>query len=201
MRGTLVIFLKAPVAGRVKTRLAKSVGYGRAAAIYRRLCANTIDAASRGPWRTVLAVDPASAVHGFGDLWPLRFQRISQGRGDLGQRMLRVAQAAPVGPVVIIGSDAPGLRTRHVRKAFAALQGADVAVGPAHDGGFWLIGLARRRGASSLFEKVRWSSDHALADTLRSLPATYRIAMLDHLADIDDASDLAVAGPHALMKT
>ncbi len=201
MRGTLIIFVKAPVAGAVKTRLAKGIGAGRAAAVYRRLCATTITLAAQGPWRTVLAVDPATAVRGLGNLWPVRLARIEQGRGDLGARMRRAVDAAPAGPVVVIGSDAPALRARHIRAAFRMLGGADAVVGPAPDGGYWLIGLARRRGAAALFKNVRWSSGHALEDTLRSFPTTYRVARLVALADIDNADDLAAAGSAALMRS
>ena len=201
MTRTLIIFVKAPVAGRVKSRLAKTLGAGRAAAIYRRLAANTIAQASKGPWRTVLAVDPVSAISGFENLWPRRVQRTPQGRGDLGARMRRLIDAAPSGPVVIIGSDAPALRARHVRVAFKALGGADCAVGPATDGGYWLIGFSRWRGRAPRFERVRWSSGHALNDTIMSLPECFRVARLGALADIDDAADLWRAGPKALMRS
>ncbi len=201
MSGTLIIFVKAPVAGRVKTRLARGQGAGRAAAVYRRLCANTIGAAARGPWRTILAVDPPTAMRGFGALWPSALARIPQGRGDLGQRMQRAFDAAPRGPAIIIGSDTPALRARHIRAAFRALSGADAVFGPAADGGYWLMGLARRRGAAGLFATVRWSSEHALADTIASLPATWRISMLEMLADVDDTADLDAAGPCALMRS
>ncbi len=201
MKGTLIIFVKAPVAGRVKTRLAASIGVGRAAAIYRRLTANTIAAATKGPWRTTLAVDPASAAKGRSAFWPAPLSRTPQGRGDLGKRMRRLIDAAPKGPVVIIGSDAPALRARHVRQAFKALEGADAVLGPAPDGGYWLIGFSRRRGRAPSFAGVRWSSAMALADTMRCLPVSERVAMLGRLADIDDAADLECAGRSALMRS
>ncbi len=201
MRGTLIILVKAPVAGRVKTRLAKSLGPGRAAAIYRRLTANTIAHASRGRWRTILAVDPASVQSGFDNLWPHRFPRIPQGRGDLGARLRRLFDSAERGPVIIIGSDAPALRARHIRAAFKALDGADAVFGPADDGGYWLIGLARRRSAERLFQNVRWSSAFALDDTLSSLPASFRVRRLALLADIDDAADLKAAGAGAFIRS
>ncbi|MDZ7628192.1 MAG: TIGR04282 family arsenosugar biosynthesis glycosyltransferase [Parvularculaceae bacterium] len=201
MTRTLVIFVKAPVAGRVKTRLAKDLGAGRAAAIYRRLTANTIAQAEIGNWRTILAVDPVGALRGYENLWPARIARIAQGRGDLGARMRRVLDKSPKGPVIIIGSDAPGLCARHIRAAFKALEGADAVFGPATDGGYWLIGFARRRGRAPAFDGVRWSSDNALKDTLASLPAGSRVTLLEALADIDDAADLATAGPAALMRS
>lgn len=200
MTRTLVIFVKAPVAGRAKTRLAKALGAGRAVALYRRLTANTIAHAARGTWRTVLAVDPVTALSGFKNLWPPQLKRIAQGRGDLGRRMRRIFDTLDAGPVVIIGSDAPGLRAKHIRAAFKALEGADAVIGPAPDGGYWLIGLARRRRAARLFENVRWSSEFALDDTLRSLPRSFCVRRLALLSDIDDAGDLKAAGSGALMR-
>ncbi|MFZ5616163.1 MAG: hypothetical protein ACOZAA_02405, partial [Pseudomonadota bacterium] len=76
MRGTLIIFLKAPVAGRVKTRLARGVGAARAAALFRVLTANSIAKASRGNWRTILAIDPPSAAAQFSNVWPREFPRL-----------------------------------------------------------------------------------------------------------------------------
>lgn len=201
MTRTLVIFVKAPVAGRAKTRLAKSLGAGRAAAIYRCLTANTIAQAARGDWRTVLAVDPAAALSGFENLWPPRLLRIVQGGGDLGRRMRRVFDRLGAGPVVIIGSDAPGLRTRHIRAAFTALGGADAVIGPAPDGGYWLIGVAGRRGRGPDFKGVRWSSEHALDDTVRAMPSSFRLRRLEALADVDTVADLEKAGPGALMRS
>lgn len=200
MRGTLIIFVKAPVAGGVKTRLGKTLGAGRAAAIYRRLTANTIAHAAKGSWRTMLAVDPASSMRGHASLWPPRLPRAPQGKGSLGARMRRLIDAAPKGPVVVIGSDAPALRARHIRAAFRALGRADAVFGPADDGGYWLIGLARRRGRAPEFNAVRWSSEHALADTIRSLPVSFRVAQIGTLADIDDEASLKRAGAGALMR-
>ena len=197
MRGTALLFVKAPRAGQVKTRLAADVGHGRAAALFRIMTQRAVGEIVKGGWRAVLAVDPPSAMKGFNTLWPPRVPRIPQGRGDLGDRMGRAFENAPLGPVVIFGADIPGLRARHLREAFRALQGADAVFGPAPDGGYWLIGLARRRPAPKLFEKVRWSTKHALKDTLASLPSDFRIRQLEELADVDRAKDLAALGPRA----
>ncbi len=194
MRGTVIVFVKAPLAGRVKTRLGEEVGMGRAAALFRILTERTIAEAEKGGWRTILAIDPPCAVAGYDNLWPPHLQRAPQGAGDLGMRMARALEAAPPGPAVVIGADAPGLRARHLRSAFDALAGAEAVFGPAADGGYWLIGLSRRRSSEApqgLFEGVRWSSAHALTDTLRSLPAGYETAFMETLSDIDEVSDLA----------
>jgi len=188
---TLIVFVKLPVAGRVKTRLAREVGTGRAAALFRHMLTRTY-AAARGRWRAVLAVDPPAALHD--QVWPRDFDRMAQGKGDLGARM-KDAFAAFDGPTVIIGADAPCVRAQHVRQAFRALGRHDAVFGPAHDGGYWLIGLAGRKRAPGLFAGVRWSSEHALADTLKTLPADFSVAMLETLQDIDEAKDLSVFGP------
>jgi rSAM/selenodomain-associated transferase 1 len=201
MRGTLFIFLKAPIAGRVKTRLARTIGAPRAAALFRVMSANTIARASAGPWRTVLAVDPLTDFSGWPHLWPRRFDRLAQARGDLGVRMAAAFDAAPPGPVVIIGADAPGVRADLIGAAFAALGRHDAVFGPADDGGYWLIGLARRRAAPNLFGQVRWSSEHALADTLGALPTTSSVGFVDRLRDLDDADDLAALGASAFFRS
>lgn len=197
MRATVIVFVKAPQAGRVKTRLGADVGMGRAAALFRIMTERTISEAMKGPWRMVLAVDPPRALAGFETLWPSELVRTPQARGDLGARMRHAFDVAAPGPVVIIGADAPGMRARHLREAFAALNGADSVFGPAEDGGYWLIGLARRRAAPGLFNGVRWSTKHALADTVESLPSSFRIQYLERLRDIDTAHDLSAMGSRA----
>ncbi len=197
MRGTVIIFIKAPVAGRVKTRLGEAIGMGRAAALFRVLTQRTIAESLKGEWRTVLAVDPPNAAHVSARFWPQDVERMPQGAGDLGERMARAFETAPQGPAVIIGADAPAMRARHLRQAFSALKGADAVFGPAEDGGYWLVGLNRRRAAPELFEGVRWSTKHALADTLKTLPSCFEVRMLEMLADVDEAKDLSLIGPAA----
>ena len=196
-RGVVIVFVKAPVAGRVKTRLGAEIGMGRATALFRIMTARTIGEAMKGGWRVVLAVDQPGAACATAKFWPAGIERAPQGGRDLGARMSRAFREAPRGPVVIIGADAPGLRARHLRQAFDALKGADAVFGPAADGGYWLIGLARRRAAPMLFEGVRWSTKHALADTLRTMPGNFNVRLLETLRDIDEACDLGVLGPYA----
>ncbi|GAB4519983.1 MAG: TIGR04282 family arsenosugar biosynthesis glycosyltransferase [Amphiplicatus sp.] len=192
---TLIVFVKAPQAGRVKTRLARGIGAGRAAMVYRHLARAAFAAAEKGRWRTILAVEPARAIREWRAFWPRGVEMTAQGRGDLGARMKAAIEDAARGPAVIIGTDAPGVRARHIRAAFRALGKHDAVFGPARDGGYWLIGLARRRRAPRLFEGVRWSGPHALADTMKSLPEDFSVALLEELADVDEADDLSALGP------
>lgn len=187
--------VKEPRAGRVKTRLARGIGVARATQFYRTVTAAVLARVVRErEWQTVLAVSPDGARAG--RAWPAHLPRVAQGRGDLGRRMQRIMDRMPPGPVAIIGSDVPGLRAHHIRAAFKALGRHDAVLGPAPDGGYWLVGLKRRPRVPRAFRDVRWSSPHALADTERSLKR-HCITRIATLADIDEAADWAALGAGA----
>ncbi|RMF12275.1 MAG: glycosyltransferase [Alphaproteobacteria bacterium] len=189
-RRHLVIFLKAPQVGRVKTRLAAQIGRVRAARIARRLSEWAVRRLARDRrWRTTLAVSPDHFAAA-GRWWPAGVPRISQGGGDLGARMRRPLVTLSPGPVVIVGGDIPDLTPALIEQAFRLLGHHDVVFGPAADGGYWLIGFARRRPLGQPFHAVRWSSRHALADTLRNLRSGLRVAWLPQLHDVDRVEDL-----------
>ena len=194
-RPWLVIFLKEPRPGRVKTRLAKDLGTVRAAGWHRRQCLALIHRLGPDPrWTTILAVAPDK--EGLQSrVWPAHLPRIGQGRGDLGTRMARAMRRLPAGPAIIIGSDTPGATPRRVKRAFGLLGHNDAVFGPSPDGGYWLVGLKRTRAVSPhAFRDVRWSSEHALADSAESLNCR-RIGFADTLHDVDTASDLPLVQP------
>ncbi|MEQ8807185.1 MAG: TIGR04282 family arsenosugar biosynthesis glycosyltransferase [Rhodospirillales bacterium] len=185
----LVIFAKAPRLGRVKSRLARHIGAVGAWAFYRGMLAGLTRRLGPGRrWRCWLAVSPDRAVFDR-RLWRIAAPGcpsfISQGGGDLGARMARVMALLPPGPVVLIGSDIPGIRPRMIARAFKLLGHNDAVFGPAPDGGYWLVGLKRRPRFTDPFGGVRWSTSHALADTRANL-AGLRIALIDELEDVDD---------------
>ena len=187
---TLIVFARAPRLGQVKRRLAAGIGPRRALAFYRQTLAAVLGrlAPSRR-WRTVLAVTPDRARA----RWPRRCAVRFQGRGDLGERLHRAT--APFRRVVVVGTDIPALSAADVRAAFRALGRADAVFGPAEDGGFWLVGLSPRRPLRP-FAEVRWSTEHALADTIANFHGR-RIALLRTLRDVDTAADLAALGAAA----
>jgi glycosyltransferase A (GT-A) superfamily protein (DUF2064 family) len=90
---------------------------------------------------------------------------------------------------VLVGSDIPGLGAEDIAAAFRALGRAEAVFGPAEDGGYWLVGLGPRRPARP-FAGVRWSTEHALADTLANFRGR-RVVLLRRLRDVDTAADLA----------
>ena len=187
----LVLFARAPMRGTVKTRLAADIGKDAALAFYRRTLHDVLWRLGRDPrWQTWLAVTPDRSVREAA-FWPPveRVRRISQGQGDLGARMARPFWTLPPGPVVIVGSDIPDVSPDHIRDAFGALGRNDMVFGPAADGGYWLVGARRTPMVPhGLFTNIRWSTGHALSDTLACLPKSFRVAMLGALDDIDDGA-------------
>lgn len=190
MRRSLVVMLKEPRAGKVKTRLGAGIGMVQAAWWFRHQSARLLREITDPRWQTVLAISPDNAGMA-SRVWPRHLMRIPQGGGDLGARMMRAFSAMPPGPVVIIGADIPAIRRPHIARAFAALGNRDAVLGPASDGGYWLIGLKRsRRMPMSLLQGVRWSTRHALDDTLASM-AGLTFFLTDTLDDVDSPHDLA----------
>lgn len=180
--------------GAVKTRLAAGIGAVPAWRFYARTTADLLREVGDDPrWRLWLAVAPDRfALEG--RFWPTVPDRLPQGPGDLGRRMNNVACSLPPGPVVIIGSDIPDITRDHIAAAFDRLKRHDIVFGPARDGGYWLIGLRRgpappSRFTAPLLNGIRWSTEHALEDTLKSFGARPRIAWLETLEDIDSPED------------
>ncbi len=179
--------VKEPRPGRVKTRLGRDIGMTRAAWWYRHQCAGLIRRLRDPRWDIVLAVSPdreglASRI------WPHELARIPQGRGDLGQRMARALRATP-GPTVLIGSDIPDIKRRDIAFAFRGLGACASVIGPASDGGYWLVGLNHPSlSPRSLFRNVRWSTEFTLEDTLPTLP--HPVWKAAELSDVDGADDL-----------
>ena len=185
-RPLLIIMLKEPVMGRVKTRLAREIGWAAATRFARASARTTIARLGRdGRWRVLLAVAPDRAARA--RIWPPGIARTGQGGGDLGARMGRLLAPAQR-PALLIGADIPAVTPALIASAFRALSGHDAVFGPAEDGGYWLVGLGRRARLPGLFENVRWSSPHALADTLAGIPGA-RVAFAARLGDVDDAAD------------
>jgi hypothetical protein len=198
MQRHLVIYAKEPLLGAVKTRLARDIGAAAALRFYEETLHGLIDrVAHNAPWRCWLAVAPdgfARAAHRRWRFLPHDLTVIAQGRGDLGQRMSRSFARLPPGPAVLIGSDIPTIARAHIAAAFTALGRHDAVFGPAEDGGYWLVGQRRLRALPDLFRAVRWSSEHALADTLANLAPGQTHALVTTLADVDDGASFLRRG-------
>lgn len=192
MRQTLIVMLKEPRPGRVKTRLGRDIGMVGAAWWFRHQSTALIRRLRDPRWQMVLSVTPDRAGM-LSRCWPGDLARMAQGRGDIGQRMAHALRRIPLGRVCLVGADIPDLSRAHVARAFAALGNSDMVFGPAVDGGFWLVGARHGRAVpGDLFAGVRWSGPHTLADAVASVSGS-RVALVDRLADVDRVTDLPAA--------
>jgi len=190
----LVLFAKEPVAGRVKTRLARTIGAEAAARLYEAFLRD-LSGALHGEWERVVAYDDEGGPllrEIFREGW--KFQ--PQGNGSLGERMARAvarAFAENSSKAVVVGSDAPTLTAGNVDSAFAALEKNDVVFSPSPDGGYSLVGMRTPGDASKVFGTgIRWSTVHALEDTeAAAKSAGYRVARIQPVPDVDVEADLA----------
>lgn len=181
MKPTLVVFARAPAIGVGKRRLAQGVGRVEAWRAYRLLLALTLRRLRDPRWRLVVRLTPDRAAG--------RFGAEPQGRGDLGARLQRALRThGRRGPAAVVGTDAPEASAADVWAAFRALRSTGGAIGPATDGGFWLLALSSRRTRRVRLDGVRWSTPHAAADAARALGSLVQVRTL---ADIDTADDLA----------
>lgn len=190
----VLVFVRAPEMGRVKTRLAAEIGARAALRVYRRLAEHTLtEARALGPGVAVrihhTPADAGGAVRAWLGDGPAY---LPQADADLGGRM-RAAFAAAFGEgfrrVVIIGSDLPGLTAGVMRDALARLETHAVVLGPARDGGYYLLGMREMIGG--VFDGVPWSTDGVLRRTMEILRETgIEPALLETLGDVDVAADL-----------
>ena len=146
-----VIMAKLPEAGRVKSRLARQIGVGQATWFYRHTTSAVLGRLARSPrWQTYLAITPDGGVAH--PIWPRDIMRMAQGGGNLGQRMQRAMRLKKPGPVIIIGTDVPGIRPAHIAAAFKALGSCDAVFGPGEAD----ITVGQRGRPRLEFGNVRW---------------------------------------------
>jgi rSAM/selenodomain-associated transferase 1 len=182
----IIIFVKAPRPGFVKTRLAAAIGNEAACGAYRQLAETVVANLAPLP-HTELRFTPDDAeneiAHWLSDDWTAR----PQGEGDLGERMHRAFIEAK-GPAIIIGSDCPQVELSDLRTAAKTLQARDAVIGPATDGGYWLIGL--NAPCPALFENIKWSTSDVLPKTLeKANEAGLSVQLLRELTDVDTGED------------
>jgi uncharacterized protein len=189
--GTVLVFLKYPEPGKVKTRLAAAVGPERAAALYREWVGVVIDRLQPLRGRAaVVGFHDGGPAERFAEWSPLVDGWLPQPNGDLGERLETGFTAAHAGggPVLAVGTDCLDIDDWRVGEAFDLLRSRDAVFGPATDGGYYLVGTARHR--PGFFTGVRWSSPHTLADHLaRCREHGWSVGLLPELADIDTWDD------------
>ncbi len=188
-----MIFVKQPEPGRVKTRLGRSIGLEKSALLYSRLAQRVWHQIRRYEmcehW---VLFEPSSAVKMIRTWLPDADRYVAQADGDLGQRLAEAFAEAQDGGrrgVIAIGSDVPDLGAADLREAFELLRDHDAVIGPADDGGYWLIGLSRL--FPEVFRGISWSTSGVASETIRVLENHKKsYARLRSLKDIDEVDDL-----------
>jgi rSAM/selenodomain-associated transferase 1 len=187
MATILGLFAKQPRPGEVKTRLAADTSAAFAAEIAEAFLGDLVERLAMLGVRRVLAFDPPEAAAYFTALAQGRFELEPQAAGDLGQRMAAFFRRHLEGRtqrVVLVGADAPTVPLDFIERAFAALQEADVVLGPATDGGYHLIGC--RGGLPPVFDDIDWGTSRVLRQTVARLSGTnLRLALLPPWYDVD----------------
>jgi rSAM/selenodomain-associated transferase 1 len=193
-RDALAVIAKEPVAGLAKTRLVPALGTAGATRAATAMLADTlaaVRASGAEPW---LCFTPAAARERLGRLAP-GFGLLAQAAGDLGDRLaacLAELLAAGADRVAIVGADTPHVPQASYRQAFALLDEADVVLGPALDGGYYLV--AAKAARPELFVGVPMGTEMVLAETLaRAASDRLVVALLPPLRDLDRVEDLAAA--------
>lgn len=190
-RRTLLVFAKAPEVGRVKTRLGSEIGHPAATRLYRRMGRGILDRVRRGPYRTVVLYDPPGSRDAVERWLGPGLEYRPQAGGGLGERLADAFDWAfrEADRVCVIGTDAPRVDEALVKRAFSALEQRGAVLGPAEDGGYYLVGLDRPR--PELFQEIPWSTPGVLEATLaRARASGVEPTLLRRLRDVDRASDL-----------
>ena len=189
-KNLLMIFIKNPVAGEVKTRLGASIGSTNALQVYKKLLSHTREIAvqvkcDREIWYSSM-IDRRDSWNS--DLFEKKLQ---QGR-NLGVRMsgaFQQAFEAGYEKAVIIGSDCPELEPQHIEDAFDALRSEDAVIGPSEDGGYYLLGM--KKYTPEIFSDIEWSTSSVFEETMRHFEQLgLTCKTLEVLNDIDTIEDL-----------
>jgi len=190
----LVIFVRNPISGKVKTRLAKDIGDERALEIYLQLLHHTLEITRSLSFRKFIYY--ADEVSDY-DLWSVPgYTKRKQNGNDLGERMFNSFKELfdqGFTRIIIIGSDCLQLKTKTLEEAVSLLDSNTAVIGPASDGGYYLLGLNKLY--PDLFTNKPWSTDQLFAKTIDDfINQGISYALLNLLSDIDDATDLEENG-------
>ncbi|WP_025761849.1 TIGR04282 family arsenosugar biosynthesis glycosyltransferase [Dyadobacter tibetensis] len=188
----LIIFYKNPVPGQVKTRLAATVGRKRALDIYNQLVLKTKEQTFGLPLAKIVYYSDRVDENDVWDVEGDHYAKLVQGEGDLGMKMHRaIAHGFQEGytSICLIGSDCWEITPAVLQDAFHMLEKKEVVLGPARDGGYYLIGMNKEN--SQLFTGKSWSTDRVLTDTLADAKRQgLSVGLLPVLSDVDYAEDL-----------
>ncbi len=190
MSDALIIFVKNPQAGKVKTRLAADIGDQAALKVYSNLLSFTRDISQKLSNHSLYVF--YSKYIDLNDEWSnARFDKLVQEGNDLGQRMDNAFKTLfeKHSKLVLIGSDCPELQVDILHDAFNSLNDHDICIGPSHDGGYYLIGM--KKPCPELFKDIQWSTSSVYQNSIATLKASgHSYKELMRLHDLDNIEDL-----------
>lgn len=190
----LLFFIKDPEKGKVKTRLASTVGGEMAMRLYKRFLLETLATLNKGTFLFYLCFYPADALEELRGWLGEEYLYIPQRGEDLGERMkngITEALAMNFKRVVLIGSDIPGLPLEFIEEAFQSLEEKDAVIGPSLDGGYYLIGFKDKKFSPRAFKGIPWSTERVFEETMKILKREgLTVHTLQPRRDIDTIEDL-----------
>jgi rSAM/selenodomain-associated transferase 1 len=193
-RRDVILFVKLPEHGKVKSRLAKGMDEDLVIRLYENMVLDTIDMLSRGRFPFRICFTPADAHDRIVNWLGREYRALPQTGDDLGERMEKAFEhlfSEDVEQALLIGSDIPGLNARVMDTAFTALLTHDAVLGPAKDGGYYLIGFNKTSFAPDIFHGMVWSTGTVFQETMDKLhDASVKVHVLPALTDVDTVDDL-----------
>jgi uncharacterized protein len=194
MDGCILLFVKFPGEGDVKTRLSKESVPGFVETLYRNFVLDLLETLKTGKWPIIINYHPPESGNAISKWLGENYLYAPQNGSDLGERMknaFKEAFAAGFSKAVIIGSDMPDLELSVLSEAFSALDSDDAVLGPAMDGGYYLIGFRQTCFLPKAFESISWGTDSVFRDTVKILEKRRcSVNMLPDLRDVDTIDDL-----------
>jgi rSAM/selenodomain-associated transferase 1 len=190
----LLFFVKNPERGKVKSRLAASIGVDSAVHVYKNMAVQMISTLKKGTFPLYICFFPKNAQKPIEHWLGKQYRYVPQKGKDLGERMRNgFVGGFAMGHkrVVLIGSDIPGLRIKYINEAFKSLKEMDAVIGPAYDGGYYLIGFKEKTFSPQVFEGIAWGTKNVFEETMRKLKRIRRVVhILPYQRDIDTVEDL-----------
>ena len=190
----LLFFVKYPEKGKVKSRLAAVIGDDSAVSLYKNLVAQMLSTLKEGTFPLYICFFPKNAQKPIKNWLGREYHYIPQNGKDLGERMRNGfidGFAMGYKRVVLIGSDIPDLPMKYIEEAFKSLKEMDAVIGPAFDGGYYLIGFRDKSFFPQLFEGIAWGTENVFDETMKKLKRFKRaVHTLPYHRDIDTAEDL-----------
>jgi len=188
-----LFFVKAPVSGSVKTRLAKDIGDKNAVMLYKAFVLDILERLTNSGFQPLLYYTPPESLNTIKEFLGENHVFYQQLGNDLGERMANAFSEVfdtLAEKALLIGSDTIDIKEEEIKTAFHALTLYDAVIGPSEDGGFYLIGFKKNSFKTEYFLNVRWSSPFAMGDIIKNLESSCSIKLLEEKRDIDTFDDL-----------